>query len=150
MKFMAILCLGLLTLPAMADFTTGTPIPRPHPPSKPQVEKPAVPTAPQKPGKTKSHSVYDGEAATSFTAKVKALRDLRGETEVFFEHPRYKSPYSLPAGARQGEFMKWLERSAKPGGPQVKIQVDDQDRITSVEMADGDAKSSSVQAPSDE
>lgn len=71
----------------------------------------------------------------SFTAKVRVVRDLSGDTEVFFEGAKAKGAYTLPQTTKgYAGFLQSLEASRKPSGAAVSVTADNEKRITSVEL----------------
>ncbi len=71
----------------------------------------------------------------SFTAKVRVVRDLSGDTEVFFEGAKAKGAYTLPQTTKgYAGFLQSLEASRKPSGAAVSVTADAEKRITSVEL----------------
>lgn len=71
----------------------------------------------------------------SFTAKVRVVRDLSGDTEVFFEGAKAKGAYTLPQTTKgYAGFLQQLEASRKPSGGAVSVKADPDKRITSVEL----------------
>jgi len=78
----------------------------------------------------------EGEA-TSVSGKVKVVREIQEETEVFIDNPKGSSgPFVLPANiANRAGLLKILNKSQKPGGPPVVLSVDGQQRITNVEAS---------------
>ncbi len=70
----------------------------------------------------------------SFSGKVKIVRDINSETEVFFEDKKHPGPYILSETLPSyGLFKARLEKSKKASGPMVKVMLDS-DRIKSVEI----------------
>jgi hypothetical protein len=76
----------------------------------------------------------DAEAGTA-SGKVKAIREVQEETEVFIDNPKGSSgPYVLPTNFKnRAGAMKILNKSQKPGGPPVTLTYDGQQKIRSVE-----------------
>lgn len=71
--------------------------------------------------------------AQTFSAKVKVVRTIQGETEVFFESEKAHGAYLLPSTLKgYAGFLEALELSRKPGGPQVKVKADEEKRIQNV------------------
>ncbi|WII73668.1 hypothetical protein QJS83_07245 [Bdellovibrio sp. 22V] len=71
----------------------------------------------------------------SFAAKVRVVREISDEVEVFFEGDKAKGAYTLPRSAQHyGKMLKDLEKSKKAGGPSVKVTADEDKRIKSVEI----------------
>ncbi|MBC7370954.1 MAG: hypothetical protein H7326_05275 [Bdellovibrionaceae bacterium] len=79
---------------------------------------------------------HDGEA-TSVSGKVKVVREIQEETEVFVDNPKGSSgPFILPANIKdRARLIKLLNASQKPGGPPVELGIDAQQRITHVESS---------------
>ncbi|MEK6773250.1 MAG: hypothetical protein AABY64_04870 [Bdellovibrionota bacterium] len=78
----------------------------------------------------------------SFSAKVKIVRDINSETEVFFEDKKHPGPYILSETLPSyGLFKARLEKSKKATGPLVKVMLDN-DRIKSVEIDENSQPSS--------
>lgn len=89
--------------------------------------------------------VFEQESKeTSITGKVKAVRIVQEETEVFIDNPKGNSgPYVLPQNfTNRAGALKTLQKSQKPGGPSVTISIDDQQRIKSVEESESSNKTS--------
>lgn len=85
-------------------------------------------------------NLYEQEASNaSISGKVKAVREIQGDTEVFIDNPKGNSgPYVLPTNiANRARLLKALHNSQKPGGGTVTISIDSQDRIKSVEESGG-------------
>lgn len=77
----------------------------------------------------------DGEKNKSFTAKVRVVREIAEEIEVFFESEEAKGAYSLPKGTRDyATALKNLEKSRAPHGPAVTVTADSDKRIQSVDI----------------
>lgn len=98
-------------------------------------------------------SIYEQEAESekseSFSAKVRVVREISEEVEVFFDGDKAKGAYTLPRSLPQyGATLKLLEKSRKPGGPPVSITADGEKRIKSVEAAQG-GKGGDFQPPAD-
>ncbi|UXR66245.1 hypothetical protein EZJ49_08280 [Bdellovibrio bacteriovorus] len=96
-------------------------------------------------------SIYEQEAepekTESFSAKVRVVRDISDEVEVFFEGDKAKGAYIVPRSLpRYGAIVQMLEKSRKPGGPAVSVTADSEKRIKSVEAA---AKGGGFQVPED-
>lgn len=71
----------------------------------------------------------------SFVSKVKVVRTVQGETEIFFESNKATGAYLLPSSLKDFATLKdHLETSRKPGGPEVKVTADDEKRIKTVEI----------------
>lgn len=91
-------------------------------------------------------NLYEQDAKDStVSGKVKAVREVQGDTEVFIDNPKGNSgPYTLPENIKdRANLLKILNASQKPGGGSVTMSIDDQQRIKSVESSGGSAKSSS-------
>lgn len=108
----------------------------------------------QNPPKAKkmNTSIYEQEAeeekTESFSAKVRVVREISEEVEVFFEGDKAKGAYTLPRSLPQyGAILKTLEKSRKPGGPPVQVSADGDKRIKSVEASA--AAKSTVIVPED-
>ncbi|MES3039336.1 MAG: hypothetical protein V4736_15615 [Bdellovibrionota bacterium] len=101
-------------------------------------EGPAAPAAAKKPSK----NIYERENdSKSFTAKVRVIREIQGETEVFFESSTASGTYYLPAAAKDYGLMKnRLRKSLAPQGPKVQVTADESDKINSVEIEEAPAK----------
>jgi hypothetical protein len=82
--------------------------------------------------------LYEQDSETTVTGKVKVVRTIQEETEVFLDGVKGgggSGPYVLPAGIKnRAGLLKILQNSQKTGGRAVTIGVDDQQRIKSVEM----------------
>lgn len=86
---------------------------------------------------------FDEDSGESFSAKVKIVREVQEETEVFFESDKVKGVYILPNNAKNFSIMKnKLHESLKAGGPSVKINTDAEKRIQSVEIEQNRAPAS--------
>jgi len=97
---------------------------------------------PPKKGKLNTN-LYESESSdTSITGKVKAVREVQEEIEVFIDNPKGNSgPYVLPQNIKnRAGLLKTLNKSQKPGGPAVTISIDEQQRIKSVEESEASAK----------
>ena len=81
----------------------------------------------------------EGEA-TSVSGKVKVVREIQEETEVFIDNPKGSSgPFVLPTNIKnRAKLTKLLNASQKPGGPSVVLNIDAQQRITHVESSDAE------------
>jgi len=79
--------------------------------------------------------IFEAESdQQSFSGKVRIIRDIAAETEVFFEDKKNSGPFLLPETLPSyGLYKARLEKSRKPGGPFVKVVIDN-DRIKSVEI----------------
>src|SRR5207253_7500499 len=81
------------------------------------------------------------ESEASVNGKVKAIREVQEETEVFIETKGNGGPFVLPQGMKdRAKALKALQKSLKVGGPAVTISIDDQQRIKSVEESESSAK----------
>lgn len=96
-----------------------------------------------KKGKFNTNLFEKENSATSVSGKVKAVREIQEETEVFIDNSKGNSgPYILPQNIKnRATLIKILNKSQKPGGPSVTISIDDQDRIKSVEENESSAQS---------
>lgn len=75
------------------------------------------------------------EKSKSFTSKVRVVRDISDDVEVFFESDEAKGAYTLPRNAQNyGTMFKNLEKSKGPKGPPVSVTADSEKRIQSVEI----------------
>jgi hypothetical protein len=73
-----------------------------------------------------------------FSAKVRVVREIYDEVEVFFEGAKIKGAYTLPRSTpNYGAALKHLESSRKPGGPSVSVTADEDKRIKAVEIEQG-------------
>ena len=91
--------------------------------------------------------LYEQEADTekeqSFSAKVRVVREVADEIEVFFESDTAKGAYSLPRSTpHYATVIKDLEKSRAPHGPQVSVKADSEKRIKSVTLDAAPAKKS--------
>lgn len=101
-------------------------------------------------GKKTNTSIYEQEAeepkSESFSAKVRVVREVSDEVEVFFEGDTAKGAYTLPRSLQHyGSYLKTLEKSRKPGGPTVSVTADEDKRIKTVEAN----KAGGFQPPAD-
>lgn len=89
--------------------------------------------------------LYEQDAGNSVSGKVKVIREVQDETEVFIDSSKgSQGPYTLSSSAKdRGTLMSRLQKSAKPGGPSVTLQFDDQQRILSVEVSEQKAPAKS-------
>lgn len=69
-----------------------------------------------------------------FSAKVKVIREVSEDTEVFFDSPQAKGAYTLQQNSNFGSNLIKLQKSMKARGPRVTITSDDNNYITSVEI----------------
>ena len=77
----------------------------------------------------------DGDKDKSFTAKVRVVREISDEIEVFFESDDAKGAYSLPKSTHDyATVLKKLEKSRAPHGPPVTVSADADKRIKSVQI----------------
>jgi hypothetical protein len=80
------------------------------------------------------------DSESSISGKIKAIREVQEETEVFIENKGNGGPYVLPQGTRdRAKLLKSLQKSLKAGGPTVTISIDDQQRIKCVEESQSSA-----------
>lgn len=79
-----------------------------------------------------STKVYEREDTQEIKAKVKSIREVRGDLEVTFESDKFRSYYTVEQGPSYKGFKEALERSKAPGGPQVTVTIDNSDVIKSV------------------
>jgi hypothetical protein len=84
-------------------------------------------------------NLYEAEPgddnAKSFSAKVRVVRDISDDIDVFFESDKAKGAYSLPRHSKNfAAMLKALETSKKPNGPMVTVTVDTDKNITSVQL----------------
>lgn len=91
-----------------------------------------------------STDIYEQDAGEtglkSVTGKVRVVREVSDDVEVFFEGDKIKGAYTLPRGLQHyGTMLKSLEESKKANGPQVTITADDDKRIKTVELKGGGA-----------
>jgi hypothetical protein len=85
--------------------------------------------------KKMNSNLYEADDQGSISGKVKVLREIQEETEVFLDASKGSAgPYVLPLGLKnRAAALKSLRKSERPGGPTVTITVDEQQRITSVQ-----------------
>ncbi|MBO9667812.1 MAG: hypothetical protein J7501_13495 [Bdellovibrio sp.] len=95
--------------------------------------------ATQAPAQTKklNTQLYEKEEAvektSSFTGKVRVVRDISDDVEVFFDSDKATGAYTLPHGAKDyATMLKHLEESRGADGGQVTITADSEKRIKSV------------------
>lgn len=90
-------------------------------------------------------NLYEQDSGSSVSGKVKAVREIQEETEVFLDAKSGGGgPYVLPQGVKnRAAILKTLTRSQKPGGPSVKLEIDDQQRIKGVEELEESSTDSS-------
>ena len=97
-------------------------------------------------GKKKSKAstqLFEQETeGSSVSGKVKVVREIQEETEVFIDNPQGSSgPFVLPAAIKdRAKLMKILNSSQKHGGDTVVINIDAQQRITGVEASSAESK----------
>jgi hypothetical protein len=79
--------------------------------------------------------LFEQEGDTHVTGKVKVVREIQEETEIFLDNAKGSSgPFVLPVNVKnRAGLLKILLKSQKTGGPSVTLDVDDQQRIKSVE-----------------
>jgi hypothetical protein len=79
--------------------------------------------------------LYESEAEGTISGKVKVLRVIQEETEVFLDVSKGGGgPYVLPLNMKnRASALKSLQKSQAAGGPTVTLTVDDQQRITGVQ-----------------
>lgn len=75
------------------------------------------------------------DESSSHSGKVKVIREIQGETEVFIDNPKGSSgPFVLPTNIKdRAALLSILHKSQKAGGRAVILKVDGQQRITSVD-----------------
>ncbi|MNK93291.1 hypothetical protein D3C87_1134430 [compost metagenome] len=100
--------------------------------------------------KARSTDIYEQEAdestTKSVTGKVRVVREVSDEVEVFFEGDKITGAYTLPRGLQNyGTMLKALEASKKANGPAVTITADEDKRIKTVELK----AASGYQTPTD-
>ncbi|MBK9321790.1 MAG: hypothetical protein IPM97_02335 [Bdellovibrionaceae bacterium] len=95
------------------------------------------PQASKKKG-TLNTQLYESEGQNTLSGKVKIVRNIQEETEIFIDNPKGGAgPYILPTNiANRSALLKILQKSQKPGGPSVLIGIDNQQSITSVEESE--------------
>ncbi|WP_413582038.1 hypothetical protein [Bdellovibrio sp. HCB288] len=84
--------------------------------------------------------IYESEAtqekSESFTAKVRVVRDISDEVEVFFDSDKARGAYTLPRRIPSyATVLKQLQDSGEPGGSPVSVTADSEKRILSVEKS---------------
>lgn len=89
--------------------------------------------------RTLSTDLYEQEKeepkTKSFTSKVRVVREISDEVEVFFESNEATGAYTLPRSLPSfGKMLQDLEKSRKPQGPMVSVTADEDKRIKSVEV----------------
>ncbi len=85
-------------------------------------------------------NLYEQEAAKdeskTFTAKVRIVRDISDDLEVFFEGEVAKGAYTLPRQTKgYAAILKTLEASKKAEGQSVTVTADKEKNIISVEAS---------------
>lgn len=85
----------------------------------------------KKPGLSTSIYEKDEKKAQSFSAKVRVVRDISDEVEVFFDSEKARGAYYLPKNL--AGTIPDLQESQKASGPQVSITADADNRILSVQ-----------------
>ena len=81
------------------------------------------------------------EKTTSFTAKVRVVRDIADDVEVFFDSDKARGAYTLPRNAANYAAMfEALEKSKSPKGLPVSVTADEDKRIKSVSTPAGKAE----------
>ena len=79
--------------------------------------------------------VAEEGAEKSFSAKVRVVRDISDDIEVFFESDKATGAYTLPRSLEgYATMLKALEASKKPGGGTVSVTADADKRIKSVQL----------------
>lgn len=92
-------------------------------------------TNPPAAAKYKSKLREDEPNTESFSAKVKVVRTVQGDTEIFFESEKARGAYLLPSTLKDFNLFKQrLQKSLAVGGPQVNITADGEKRIQNVEI----------------
>jgi len=87
-----------------------------------------------------SPQLYEQEGDGSVSGKVKLVREVQEETEVFLEGGK-GGPFVLPVNfPNRAGALKILAKSQKPGGPSVTISIDEQQRIKSIEESGDSSK----------
>lgn len=77
------------------------------------------------------------DGVKSFTAKVRVVREISDDLEVFFDSDKAKGAYTLPKGMQgYGAALQALEASKKTGAA-VTVTADDDKRIQEVKAAPG-------------
>lgn len=92
-------------------------------------------------------NLYEQESTeSSISGKVKTVREIQGETEVFLDNSQGKGgPFVLPQNIpSRAKLLNTLKKSQKAGGPAVTLRVDEQQIIKSLEESEN-----SVQAQPD-
>lgn len=85
--------------------------------------------------KSKNFFEPDEDSAKSFSAKVKIVREIAGDTEIMFADEKLKGVYVLPnTNSNFGIYYNRLVKSSQPEGMPVMVTVDDNRNITKVEF----------------
>lgn len=85
--------------------------------------------------KSKNFFEPDEDSAKSFSAKVKIVREIAGDTEIMFADEKLKGVYVLPnANSNFGIYYNRLVKSSQPEGMPVMVTVDENRNITKVEF----------------
>jgi hypothetical protein len=97
--------------------------------------------------------IYEAESSEekpkTFSAKVRVVRDISDEVEVFFDSDEARGAYTLPRKiSGYATVLKTLQNSEKPGGPPVAVTADSEKRILNVEKAAGSSSGSTYQKKS--
>lgn len=72
----------------------------------------------------------DSTKSQSFTAKVRVVRDISDEVEVFFDSDQARGAYSLPRNAKEyGAALKLLVDSSKTQGTPVTVTADKDSKV---------------------
>lgn len=107
--------------------------------------------APNAEAQKKGHStdIYEQDGAEnttkSVTGKIRVVREVSDEVEVFFEGDKIPGAYTLPRGLQHyGTMLKALEDSKKANGPAVTITADEDKRIKTVELKGAASSGSSA------
>lgn len=83
----------------------------------------------------------DKDESKSFTAKVRVVRDIGDDVEVFFDSDAARGAYTLPRNAAgYSQMYKDLEKSKAPSGPAVSVTADTDKRIKSVQLQSAPAR----------
>jgi len=82
-------------------------------------------------------NLYEQESKDrAASGKVKVVREVQGDTEVFLEGSGNTGPFTLPENIKnRAGLIKILKDSQKPGGAPVTLSIDEQQRIKSVESS---------------
>jgi hypothetical protein len=83
--------------------------------------------------KSKNFFEPDEDSAKSFSAKVKIVREIAGDTEIMFADEKLKGVYVLP-NSNSGIYYNRLVKSSQPEGMPVMVTVDENRNITKVEF----------------